>query len=137
MKLKDQVCSLHFAKKLKELGVKQQSEFIYFLDIDSNWIVVFNPKCNVNYISAYTSIELSELLPPYIYTWKSDNLGSGKMYEWNCSQDDIHHQIKSDTEVNVKAKMLISILEIEAASTKGNEVKHFLNSINKPDKNEG
>ena len=44
MKLKDQVTSLELAKKLKELGVKQNSFFNWYQDLDEpDSYVLFGP----------------------------------------------------------------------------------------------
>lgn len=82
MKLEDQVCSLENAKRLKELGVEQESYF-YWLNIYlDNWVLFHaeNDDCNQHSapgditflkmkmkanqaVSAFTSAELCELLP--------------------------------------------------------------------------
>ena len=78
MKLEDQVCSLELAKKLKELGVKQESLFYWFdsdlLDIHKEIIKVhfnvpFKKRLQASqtsycrYVSTFTASELGELLP--------------------------------------------------------------------------
>ena len=80
MRIEDQVCSLELAKKLKELGVKQESAF-YWVEIqipfsDKTQFVFWrmdetkgtHPKgIHVKeYLSAFTVAELGEMLPPSI-----------------------------------------------------------------------
>lgn len=78
MKLEDQVCSLELAKKLKVLGVKQDSHFVWF-DMDGEMQIVetlpamppqkqdggFN-----EWYSAFTCAELGEMLPQGITSGK-------------------------------------------------------------------
>ncbi len=70
MKLEDQVISLDNAKKLKELGVKQDSLFYRCLQINGSedrWINFGNDLHEYNEIySAFTAAELLEILPEFI-----------------------------------------------------------------------
>lgn len=81
MKLEQQVCSLELAKKLKELGVKQESLFWWGMYKQSNQFYGDFKVCTelhtadkVNYsfeYSAFTVAELGEMLPATIgeKTW--------------------------------------------------------------------
>jgi|GEM_PF-1997076 len=77
MKLEDQVCSLEYAKKLKELGIEKESLFIYF---EQSWIIQGNEVLetrsfirindfttfiddSMKTFSAYTAGELLRLIP--------------------------------------------------------------------------
>ena len=68
MELIDQVCSFELAKRLKKLGIKQESLFYWIKEVDP--YIWYNPK-NFNYpmttvkwfYSAYTTAELGELIP--------------------------------------------------------------------------
>ncbi len=62
MKLEDQVVSLDLAKKLKELGVKQESLFCWISDYDLEFLPtnIRNPDAC---IAAFTVAELGEMLP--------------------------------------------------------------------------
>jgi hypothetical protein len=68
MKLKDQVCSLEPAKKLKELGVKQDSLFwwttdnLNFVDDKCTWWIEPTVESYTRRISAFTVAELGEYL---------------------------------------------------------------------------
>ena len=82
MKLEDQVVSLELAKKLKELGVKQESAFHWmrptFLDAPTGHIlktdqqlmdIITSPKTIARdetweHLSAFSVAELGEMLPP-------------------------------------------------------------------------
>lgn len=79
MKLENQVVSLDLAKKLKELGVKQESQFNWWKGIGVGRIMPndwsqFNMEPKPMYdtadvkekISAFTVAELGEMLPIYI-----------------------------------------------------------------------
>jgi hypothetical protein len=67
MNLESQVCSFELAKRLKELGVKQDS-LCYWNSIDTPWyLIVFYDEvseCSADFIiSAFTATELAEMLP--------------------------------------------------------------------------
>lgn len=88
MKLEDQVCSLSLSKRLKELGIKQESLFYYqnnpynngqdCIDLminegrsENNENVIINTESendNHQKYSAFTASELGEMLPNYIVT---------------------------------------------------------------------
>jgi hypothetical protein len=68
MKLEDQVCSLELAKKLKELGVKQESYFYWVEWGTDKALRVFHGEIRTaepitRIASAYTVAELGEMLP--------------------------------------------------------------------------
>lgn len=130
MKLENQVCSLELAKRLKELGVKQDSCFYWGINDD-----IFQPtEPDTNkYVvcSAFTVAELVELSPP---TYSDGEMGfniskgtEGYMvshydfenetteYEENSDEDDraiIHDLCFEDVVLpNALAKMLCYLLE--------------------------
>ena len=162
MKLEDQVCSLDLAKKLKELGVKQDSLWyrVYWerIGVDKNlgdedeWILRQNHGVNRDAVSAYTVAELGELLPrkyemavfhrkniPSNNEYKHSFIigGSKKEYRqrqpkhgvvyedtqdeyWSlysfassnvCHVQEAGKCFEADTEADVRAKMLIYLLE--------------------------
>ena len=67
MELKHQVCSLEIAKRLKELGVKQESEFHWqhhrSVNSPSGWAWSLSNTTNGHSVSAFTVAELGEILP--------------------------------------------------------------------------
>jgi len=115
MKLENQVCSLELAKKLKELGVKQDSIFYHTIfnqgkESEFNGGVVMNisdfyKMSDENY-SAFTVAELGEMLPEKTCSQKLPKIG------WVCEsmKADIGGQ-NADTEANARAKMLVYLLE--------------------------
>lgn len=123
MKLENQVVSLEIAKKLKELGVKQESYF-YHTEIarfedgeELEALVVINDHFNiqpelteadgVKRYSAFTVSELGEMLPEYTHSWKVEN-------EWTCSLKTIPSgspTITAETEADARGKMLIYLIE--------------------------
>jgi len=79
MKLEDLVCDVEYAEKLKELGVKRDTNFSYFMEYKGD--NKFNPKlwlskdiliykiktmCVNDTYSAFTTDELLEMLPEKI-----------------------------------------------------------------------
>ena len=68
MNVKDQVCSLKQAKRLKELGVKQESLFYHFQQTENDDPDVIS--CDIKdffnhaiFYSAFTVAELGNMLP--------------------------------------------------------------------------
>ncbi len=121
MKLEDQVCSLELAKKLKELGVKQESLFYYDCDEDGEASVVieYDPHILINQhawrYSAFTVAELGEMLP-IRYPGHGQSLVCSKWYEkWFVEYHTTFEaplcRIEERTEADARAKMLIHLLE--------------------------
>ncbi len=136
MKLEDQVVSLELSQKLKELGVKQESLFVwrgvqdwrfgplrytlaYVANLvdDSNFPKIWKIRASkvvVTY-SAFTVAELGEMLPAKHQQIK---LYRRHLGEWVCRWDygtspTGCHMETSNTEANARAKMLIYLLENE------------------------
>ena len=78
--MKKYVIDLELAKELKKLGVKQESEFYYFINLkdyppfekNGDCKLLFNKVCKVpnhfyEVYSTFTTAELLELLPSFIY----------------------------------------------------------------------
>ena len=129
MKLEQQVVSLELAKKLKELGVSQQSLFWWewyitteikkSTDIPPKIVYLPNkpstknkPLRNAQHYPAYTVSELGEMLPTHFHTIRCVNLDE---HHYECLYP--HHQqkgnphFKADTEADARAKMLIYLIE--------------------------
>ena len=138
MKLEKQVTSLELAKKLKELGVEQESQFWwldgkergYFPHYGSTF-VDFGGEVRKPICSAFTVAELGEMLPQYFSThrtvgqpetWTCNNVLDGvgeydsfwgdtpEKYPWKNWVD--------ENEANARAKMLIYLLENNLLETK-------------------
>lgn len=134
MKLEHQITSLKLSKKLKELGLKQES--LYFWE---HWVRGCDiPACNCGQvhdhwtlerddtggignprISAYTVAELGEMLPQYILKdGFSFELQIVRSSAWRLyyGPPSLEKSIKftastNDTEADSRAKMLIYIIE--------------------------
>jgi hypothetical protein len=125
MKLDEQVTSLDFSKRLHALGAPQKSVF-YWVETkqgDANPLIVGPDAVDIpdaNFYSAFTVAELGAMIP---YSFVSELRASGR---WECGQRyrlevegsaprhpfaDITEVFFGDTEVEVRAKMLIFILE--------------------------
>ena len=120
MKLENQVCGLDLAKRLKELGVKQESLF-WWVDAYENykitseaynedWVVRsekngFSNISDDKKCSAFTVAELGEMLPENV-CWRDYRKGYGK---WGFNWGDF--RAEADTEANARAKMLVYLLE--------------------------
>lgn len=121
MKLEDQVCSLELAKRLKELGVKQESLFYWFTnqlvyrcDL-SKW-----EKCKKYIFSAFTVGELGEMLPKRLEITIHDvshinaiGIQIGQEY---CFRDEFQpptfeKRFELVTEADARAKLLIFLLK--------------------------
>ncbi len=126
MKLEDQVCSLDLAKRLKELGVKQES--LAYWHIQRPPELIYDPngwKDQHWWCSAFTVAELGEMLPsriekdghPYLLhlTKSNDYMYTTQYLNWGRPGDkDVHVLEGWDIEkgaANSLAKMLIYLLE--------------------------
>ena len=118
MEIEKQVCSSELAKRLKELGEKQDSLWYwqwncvackYFLrtknDVESS-IYPYE-----HYYSAFTVAELGEMLPGGYYSQKQRN-------SWGCADADNHLAVANIydcdnkyTEADARAKMRIYLIE--------------------------
>lgn len=119
MELEKQVVSLELAKRLKELGVRQESFLTWLwrenevgwfvgdrIDIGNNNDAIarrLNPWYEVG-PSAFTVAELGEMLPLKIRSWQ-DSKGV-----WICEAEGsgFFHE---DTEADARARMLIYLIE--------------------------
>ncbi|SRR6266702_6047336 len=131
MKIGKQVTSLELSKKLKELGVKQESLFSWFYDEEDkdNQGIAFDIQYSdaSTYdedkwiCSAFTVAELGELLPMGAKSFVSSHgrnvkkwvtEWSGIPLEWDRSEQKFAH-----TEADARAKMLIYLIEHELVKT--------------------
>lgn len=132
MKLENQVCNLELAKRLKELGVKQESLFYWLQDGVGMATILVDHKGVMQdelYSSAFTVAELGEMLPESI-DYQVDEFGHRSVWftsgrtilnkgkGWYVMYNDPHpankvpvYAIHGDTEADARAKMLIYLLE--------------------------
>ena len=128
MELKKQVCSLELAKRIKELGVKQDSLCFYldYEDIRGVRLVVDEWQDAKEYktYSAYTVAELGEMLPDYL-TLNHNILQLDILkietdwvinYRIGCAKA-ASIGIRANTEADARAKMLIYLIENKLINT--------------------
>ncbi|HKQ06150.1 MAG TPA: hypothetical protein VJ464_13525 [Blastocatellia bacterium] len=116
MTLEQQVVSLELAKKLKELGVKQESIWYrrYRKGANPEWDLAYvgNIQAVDQKCSAFTVAELGELLPPYFCSFDAK-----RKYKWSCekwSHGTINGDVPTqyaDTEADARARMVIYLVE--------------------------
>lgn len=121
MKLEDQVCSLDLAKRLKELGVKQESLFYFSSDTYGSHIVWSPILKDVDPldgdIPAFTVAELGEMLPECVTSERFKTYNEKDTGRW-CSEystNDKTKELWAPTEADARAKMLIYLKENELA----------------------
>ncbi len=131
MELSKQCCSIGLAKRLKELGVKQESFWYHIVWPTETplYDIAFNPLQGLRteeeeYInsvgnrvtgriakicSAYTVAELGEIMRYTTWHIASRPIGS----EWGCSapNEEGYGEHYADTEADARAKMLTHLLE--------------------------
>jgi hypothetical protein len=126
MILEQQVCSLELAKRLKELGVKQESYFHWKHLTDSptgpidKWVLVDYKGSSFSYsfyhISAFTVAELGEMLPRGYISGQSKNDGGHFFCRPDAGGKAADHFTIASTEADARAKMLIYLLEHDLIS---------------------
>lgn len=114
MKLEQQVTSLELSKKLRELGVKQESLFVWDWSMEEGVMadLIYWEKDKPNshkvmggyLFSAFTVAELGEMLPS---GFEVNKYSDG---EWSC-QMPCSPLNRAMSEVDARAKFLISLLE--------------------------
>lgn len=125
MKLKDQVCSLELAIKLKELGFKQDSLFWWIDDYKGdrkNCELIYNENKKkksevIDFVcSAFTVAELGVILPYDClyckrYTTITVDPDSDKLEYYECFGGLTKERFSAKTMVDCMAKMLIYLKE--------------------------
>lgn len=113
MELTKQVVSLELSRKLKELGVKQESLFIWseHTKPETLWSVVtyeekYDHTPTYPTYSAFTVAELGELLK-FKFSSHNDYFYGGEYWYIDTNDEQFH----ADTEADARAKMLIYLLE--------------------------
>lgn len=126
MQLEQQVVSLDLAKRLKELGVKQESYFWWTDDEDSalGRMVVMTFR-DINSYSAFTVAELGEMLGDS-QLWKQESQSFVRTFKanglWWCELapgsentpaplSPAKERCVEETEADARAKMLVYLLE--------------------------
>ena|SRR5450631_268879 len=132
MSLDEQVTSLELSKRLQVLGAKQTSVFYWVENKQGNLNpVIVGPNAvdipDAKFYSAFTVAELGGMMP---YSFVSERRASGR---WECGQRyrlevdgstsrhpvaDVSEVFFGDSEVEVRAKMLIFVLELSNSQTR-------------------
>ncbi len=134
MKLEDQVCSLELAKRLKELGVKQESYFSWVgreHSLDGSDVFDVRPSNYREYAqedewtfsSAFTVAEFIEMIEDSqnewavgyndsgcFYHFRKGGRGSGNMIE-SCEQKESRFDSEATPFVNAIAEWVIHLVE--------------------------
>ena len=114
MKLEEQVCSLDLAKRLKELGIKQDTQFYWHHYNGKDYPSYGDPKvclCKYDEISAFTVAELGEIIPKSLnFNIEFDNYGNWMIHFW-INDEDHAIPINNKSLANAMAEMLIYLLE--------------------------
>jgi hypothetical protein len=130
MTLEQQVCSLDLAKRLKELGVRQESVCKWVLRY-STWVLwdegtrsEFETGAEKEYVSAFTVAELGEMLPKEITRGDITTAKCAEGFEkgrWLVAPIDTNDEegahdwndpaFYGNTEADARAKMLIHLIE--------------------------
>jgi hypothetical protein len=128
VKLEEQVCTIDFAKQLRDLGVNKESLFNFCDEEDCPETYPNNdgycPSCMLagQIIHAYTVAELGAMLPRALMAGATKerrylNISSGQptLEKWYVYYDaykmnDYRIGAESDTEADARAKMLIYLL---------------------------
>jgi hypothetical protein len=120
MTLEQQVCSLELAKRLKELGVKQESLFhwdpIWGVSDVEEWQLLkrvdipslYAKTPDENY-SAFTVAEFGEMLPMMEENWQNARYKDGKWFITNYVNT--IPAAEADTEADARATTLVYLLE--------------------------
>ena len=114
MELEKQVVSLELARKLKTLGVKQDSHHVHYFNENLKYFIILpNLGCDksieTKYCSAFTVAELGEMLPSNDTNYSKD----GNM--WSCvygkPMPEHIHATFEEIFADAMAKMLIYLIE--------------------------
>ncbi len=124
MELSKQVVSLELAKKLKELGVKQESYFSWVGDDiwDKTQQSDYQSTSTLpsdQWISLFTVAELGEILTEIkddsaIYEFHNNRKGLHNYHIWHEEHDkrnDFKYVLDAHTEADARAKLLIYLIE--------------------------
>jgi hypothetical protein len=127
MKLEQQVCSLDLAKRLKELGVKQESYAFWNARPNDPPVVLagyelgafnsLNTPKRSRIASAFTVAELGEIMKNLDGIYITSNFDSDEGLVWVCqinywrNERTIGQTESADTEADARAKMLCYLLK--------------------------
>jgi hypothetical protein len=116
MRIEDQVVSVELAKEMEELGIKQDSIWIWVKGVNDKYGLVLEWDVDLRNetYSAFTVAELGEMLPGrmktsdsgwnYLHTTKLENTN-----EWLVAY--FKDELKGSSEADAHAKMLLYLLK--------------------------
>ena len=109
-------CDLEYAKRLKELKVKQESLGYWYYTENWGWnCSTIEPPIWNNRVSAFTVAELGEMLPKGYFAYKASNLPHYQCAKYtsdgHVDRTPFYCNLSDKTEANVRAKMLIWLIE--------------------------
>lgn len=116
MELEQQVCNSSLAKRLKKLGVKQESLFYYAANSKDIYLSAYEKDS----VSAFTVAELGNILKNInkiknmFVTSEYLQMTYKNNFKWICSLNETNKDVifkQADTEADARAKMLIYLLE--------------------------
>ena len=117
MKLENQVCSLDLAKRLKELGVKQESLFRW-TQLSGRFPIFVKeskefPAAWDDGVSAFTVAELGEMLPFLYYSekWGGNNQWVCNMAMGARTEKRDYPNMQADIEADARARMVVYLIE--------------------------
>lgn len=120
MTIEQQVCTLEQAKRLKELGVGQESMFAYHIPSGRLACAAIHgedfKRWDEGYCAAFTVSELGELLRPYTNAHQNNQMLPEYYYDsltwfYRVKMIDNKKWIQGNTEAQCRAAMLIYLLE--------------------------
>lgn len=122
MKLEEQVCSLDLAKRLKELGIEQESLYYWYKFSDPiGWEICGYRKEWIKQqdVSAFTVAELGEMLPgkikeqgkTFFLDFKKDVVDGNWLVAYENDSAYVHTFSWIATEADTRAEMLEYLLE--------------------------
>jgi hypothetical protein len=123
--LEKQVVSLELAKRLKELGVAQDSAFRWALDAGNQWVLVSSRIGKVDpdqRLSAFTVAELGEMLPNGSESWRNEQRRYAAEFVLPGDPKNRGTLHFAATEADARAAMLIHLIE-QGHLTIGSESK--------------
>lgn len=113
MKLEDQVANLELSKRLKELGVEQESLFVWVTNSFESNVALrgdLPPDDRKIYVSAFSVAELGEMLEEEPFAWGGIYPHHGEWKFSSMAPAQLHEQ-SFESEADARATVLIFSIE--------------------------
>lgn len=116
MDIESQVVSLPLAIKLKELGVRQESVWLWCQWEGKKWIALSERLENIpekfpGNVAAFTVAELGEMLPDGSSTMRVDGSWGCELVGRNLQACNVYRPNEKWSEADARAKMLVYLIE--------------------------